>query len=148
MRESVASLVLFERRSSVSDIHWLLQWNQRWKEFSLIGGHLERNESVLDCGIREVKEELGLAIGIDYCILPPHEHNCLSFEAFSESAKVRTAYSFYIFLGRLCASGEQKIAESALNYWASRAEISEGKTTDRHNIARQVQRVLSWQEQL
>ena len=58
MRQSLAALAIVEQPGDPP--RWLVQWNERWQAYSLVGGHKRDDESFRDCLRREVAEELGL----------------------------------------------------------------------------------------
>jgi len=53
MRTSTAAIAAIQQHDA-----WLVQWNENWNAYSLIGGHLETGESFRECCEREIMEAL------------------------------------------------------------------------------------------
>lgn len=140
MRQSTASLVVFERDAIGRQIEWLLQWNRKWSQYSLIGGHVETGETPIECCIREIREEVGLELGEDFELLDEHVPP-LTYEAFSGSAQEMTLYNFFLFFGKIHPGSLAKLDGNPDNYWATEKEVSIGATQLGKRIAGQVQKV-------
>lgn len=51
----------------------LLRMHEKYHRWLVPGGHIELNEDPIEAAIREVKEEVGLAITITPSKIPPHD---------------------------------------------------------------------------
>jgi 8-oxo-dGTP pyrophosphatase MutT (NUDIX family) len=140
MRTSRASLAYICRRWN-NQTQVLTQWSQSWRAFSLIGGHKLPRESYRDCLVREIAEELGLDAQRDYYAAARHVA-CLEFIAWSQSARLMTAYKLVIYsIGLLRSNVYTHVANDPNNRWLFRDEILEGATKDGCQISPTVNRV-------
>jgi ADP-ribose pyrophosphatase YjhB (NUDIX family) len=143
MRISAAALALIERVGCGDATEYLTQWNDRWRAFSLIGGHVEPGESFRDCCVREVAEELELAPGVEFEVAPQRLGPRCDYTAYSQSALEATLYEIDLFPTKLLtAAAMAKIDAKTGNRWFSREQIKSGVTRDGHSIAEQVAMVL------
>lgn len=60
MKISHAVLALITRINLHGETEYLTQWNNGWQAYSLIGGHVEADDSFRECCDRGVEEELEL----------------------------------------------------------------------------------------
>jgi 8-oxo-dGTP pyrophosphatase MutT (NUDIX family) len=140
-RRSVAALALITRQEQGQTL-FLVQWNIHWRALSLVGGQKRPEETFRDCLVREIGEELGLALGDDYQIgdQPPVR---LEFEAFSEGAWELTSYIMEIIWVALKEdSALGKVAANPDTRWVSEAEILGGRCADSTRISPTLARVL------
>lgn len=142
MRESIASVALI-RYQDQADTKWLTRWNDKWRAYSLVGGHLEPGESFRDCIIREVTEELGLQPDIDFVVSPrPVAH--LEFVAWSASARSDTAYTMELFEVKLIRpEAVDVVHREPHNRWMSEAEIRKELATDGRPVSETAKRLLN-----
>ena len=131
MRKSRAGFALFENESN-----WLLHWSNGWKAYSLIGGHVEANESFLECARREASEELELSH--DMVSVKEEPVVSIFFEGFSESAKCQTAYDWQVFEARFVA---ETVSLPDNCVWATGEMIGAYLHSDGKPIAAQVKRL-------
>lgn len=142
MRESVSSVALFQRRTE-GKVLWLLQWNAKWRIYSLVAGHLENGESHRECILREVCEELGLDQDIEFSVSLEARAR-MEFEDWSESANEQTAYTMELFdADLLTGSAYRKVSENPMNRWVTEDEIGRGQCDDGEPISPTVIRLLN-----
>lgn len=142
MRESVSSVALFQRRTE-GKVLWLLQWNAKWRIYSLVAGHLENGESHRECILREVCEELGLDQDIEFSVSLEARAR-MEFEDWSESANEQTAYTMELFDAELlAATAYRKVEKGPLNRWVTETEIDSLQCADGKPISATVMRLLT-----
>ena len=141
-RHSVAAVACITRQEQGQTLY-LAQWNLHWRALNFIAGHKRPEESFRECLIREIGEELGLALGEDYQI-PDEPLLRLEFEAFSDGAWELTSYVLEVFRVVLNEdSAVEKIAANPDNRWVTEAEILAGRCTDSTRISPTVARVVT-----
>jgi len=134
MRSSVAGLALISR-DVAGETRYLLQWNVKWSRYSLVGGHKQNDETLRECLVREIFEELGLRAGADLNVAD-QPLVCIEYTAWSASARQDTHYTLGLFnVTDLTAEAVQKIDANPCNRWASVAEIIERRRSDGLPIA-------------
>ncbi len=96
-----------------------------------------------DCLVREVGEELGLALGEDYRLTdqPPVR---LEFDAFSESRWQQTSYVAEVFSVELTGHAAlAKIDANNDNRWVSLSEMLAGRCNDGTRVSPTVVRIVT-----
>jgi hypothetical protein len=133
---------------------YLLQWNDNWEMFNLVGGKIDNVKGDRDSFARSIqrkmKEELGLRSPKDYRImreLPP-----LQQRQFSRREFVFKEYEFHLFhiefLPRHPASGEEferlasRLTSEHENLLVSRVEIERLRTHDNRPISATTRLIL------
>lgn len=99
MEISKSSLVLF-RFLSHGNIYQLFRKNERWADWSLIGGKLDPNESWEEAAIREISEEVPEISSRHYTLSPLFQHPVHSGPTISRSTGKPTSYNFQFFVAR------------------------------------------------
>lgn len=133
--EIQAAFALF--RSACGD--WLVQWNRHWQAYNLIGGRVESGESFFDCAMREVCEELGLAL--DDFTLSPDPIAKIDFRGLSSDGAVEATYCMQLFAARAAEpQALETLASLASNRWLTLAEIYAGLTSEGKRISEVTQR--------
>ena len=141
MRSSRAAVGLI-RMGQADQPLWLVQWNEHWRMFNLISGHIEENESYRECLMREIEEELGLIRDEEFAI-PAHPFGRLEFTARSERAGEDTDYIFELFEVRLRGNSSiRKIASNPNNRWLTREEIRKGRCFDGKPVNSRIEEML------
>jgi isopentenyldiphosphate isomerase len=142
MRISQGSFALIARQSS-GRTELLTQWNERWRAFSLIGGHKTDGESFRTCLSREVSEELGLTEGKEFkASNEPILH--AEYTAWSASAKSVTAYTHEVFQVELVGAKTAAIVNTTpQNRWLTEDEILAGMTHDGWPVSPTVKRIVA-----
>jgi 8-oxo-dGTP pyrophosphatase MutT (NUDIX family) len=140
MRTSQAGLARIRRIGP--DGHWqyLVQWSERWRSYSLVGGHVETNETFRECCIREVEEELGLSrseFTVSEALGTP-----IRYTAYSHGSGVMTDYCMELFDVELTPQELKRISAVPSNRWLSEQEIRQQATRDHQPISLQVRNVL------
>ncbi len=139
MRTSAAALALIPKPGQTA--RWLVQWNESWQAYALVGGHVESGESYAGCVAREITEELGLAAGTQFRVgLYPLVR--LDFRAFSASAQAETEYHHELFPVELLNDAADRIAADPANHWVTRGQIASGRADDGRPINEQVRRLF------
>ena len=138
MRQSLAALAIVEQPGDPP--RWLVQWNERWQAYSLVGGHKRDDESFRDCLRREVAEELGLQDELQFRV-GLHPVAGLQYRAFSASTQEETDYTHEAFLVELLADEHASVTRNPSNRWITRQEIASGRTDDGIPISDQVRRI-------
>ncbi len=140
-RRSVAAMALFRRQEQGRTLY-LAQWNLKWRALNLVGGHKRPNESFRECLVREIGEELGLALGADY-VVPDEPVVRLEFDAFSDGAWEPTSYQMEIFpVDLLGDSVLEKIAANPDNRWVTEDEILAGRCNDSTRVSPTMTRIV------
>jgi 8-oxo-dGTP pyrophosphatase MutT (NUDIX family) len=140
-RRSVAAMALVQRQEKGRTLY-LAQWNLNWRALNLVGGHKRPDESFRECLVREIGEELGLALGDDYLLSdePPLR---LEFDAFSDGAWGPTSYEMEIFPVVLTVDSVlEKIAGNPDNRWVTEDEILAGRCNDSTRVSPTMTRIL------
>jgi len=132
MRTSLAALAIIQQQAT-----WLVQWNEKWNAYSLIGGHVESDETFRECCEREIMEELECQANSIKLSSTPYV--ALRFREFSESAKVETDYEWQIFNAELDQAVLQNLPSNCA--WVTSTLIESGHAADDKPIASQVSRV-------
>ena len=73
LRRSEGGIALIQR-TVAGKREWLAQWNENWRAFFFIGGHRREDETFRECVVREIEEELGLAVSEFTVALQPAHH--------------------------------------------------------------------------
>lgn len=140
MRESVASLALIARQQS-GETEWLVQWNDNWKRYALIGGHKHDDETFRQCLVREINEELGLREGVDV-VIDEKSVTRAHYTAWSHGAGEVTAYTIDLYDVELIGTGPAKVAADPSNRWLTVDEIQRQETADGKPVSDTVLRLL------
>jgi 8-oxo-dGTP pyrophosphatase MutT (NUDIX family) len=139
MRNSKAALAIVERSKT-----WLIQWNDNWNAYSLIGGHVETDESFNACCERETVEEL--ECDVNQFKIDSAPFTVLRFREFSKAAREETDYEWQIFKTEL---DDSLLANLPLICaWVTPSQIRSGFTEDGQPIAALVKRVLEAIEEM
>lgn len=138
MRVSAAALSIIQESNA-----WLVQWNENWHAYSLIGGHVEPGETFRECCVREVAEELECSESVVEAA--PDAYATLRFCEYSKAAKEETDYQWQAFITRLPASTLSQLPSNCA--WVTADEIRSAKTVSGQPIADQVRRVLKTVEE-
>ena len=142
MRTSVAALALIRRAAPTGD-EYLTQWNGKWGMYSLVGGHVEGEETFRECCVREVAEELGLSPA-EFAVAPAAVSPTLEYTAMSGGAKVETLYRVALFAVELrTPEAVAKVSAMPENRWLTLPEVSAGATTDGKPVSAQVTTVFT-----
>jgi len=140
-RQSVAAMALVRRQEQGRTLY-LAQWNLNWRALNLVGGHKRPDESFRECLVREIGEELGLALGDDY-LVPDDPPLRLEFDAFSDGAWEPTFYQLEIFPVVLHGDSVlEKIAANPDNRWVTEDEILAGRCNDSTRVSPTMTRIL------
>jgi len=143
MRTSEAAFAWIVQRRPDGTLAYLLQWNPRWTAFSFVGGQREPDECFHSCCIREVHEELGLTDGVD-CRIASTPLTHLEYTAYSESARLETAYTFELFtLEFLRDQARRTVSRATQNHWATPGEIESGLSVAGQRISKTVREVMT-----
>ncbi len=149
-RSSFAAITI----GSGEDRKYLLQWNNNWGMFNLIGGKVDNargdRDSFARAIQRELHEELGIRNPKDYRIV--HEFKPVHKRQFSRREYVFKDYEFRIFqiemLPRHPLTREefdryaQRFSEDRENILVSRAEIERLRTVDNRPISETTRMIL------
>ncbi len=138
LRSSESRIAIMERRVKNSP-QWLVQYNERWGRYFLVGGHAKTGEPALDCLQREISEELDLAPS-DYAV---GGDRLLDFAAWSASAWQDTRYQMTAFEVSLNPNAEQRVSNAAANRWVTANEVRAECCLDGRLISPAARRVLS-----
>ena len=136
------------------DRKYLLQWNDNWGMFNLVGGKLDNEKGDKDSFARtiqrELKEELGLISHKDYRIIK--EHKTLFKRQFSRRQNVFKDYEFRVFQIELLPRHPMTVEEYHLfqnrlssereNILVSRAEIERLRSYDNRPISETTRGIL------
>jgi 8-oxo-dGTP pyrophosphatase MutT (NUDIX family) len=144
MRVSEAGLTLIRRSGADGAPEYLVQWNDKWQRFALVGGHREPGESFRACCVREVAEELELAEGAEYRVAPEPVAPPIEYRARSGSAGVETLYRVELYLVELLThAAAARVAADPANRWLTEPEIRRRVTHgDGKDVSAQVETVL------
>jgi 8-oxo-dGTP pyrophosphatase MutT (NUDIX family) len=139
MRYSTAALALIEEPGNPA--RCLVQWNDGWQAYSLVGGHQRLGESFRECVHREVAEELRLAEGTDFRVgLYPLAR--AAYRAFSRRAQEETEYRLELFAVELLGEAITRVSADPANRWVARREVAARRADDGRPISDQVRRLL------
>lgn len=138
MRESRGALARIARQAE-GQTQWLVRWNHKWESFSLIGGHLEQDETYRECLLREIEEEIGLTE--DALVASGDPAVELSYVAFSKRANADTQYVLLLYDVDIpeCTTDALVASDERLR-WVSLSEIRDGCTADGKAVADVVKR--------
>jgi 8-oxo-dGTP pyrophosphatase MutT (NUDIX family) len=126
-RMSLGSFALIARRGDDGELRWLARWNTHWNQYNFVGGHVHKDETFLQCLVRELVEELALNEGEDYVVLTPRPLRRFEYTDWSASARQQTRYILELFAVRLAPSVHyERMATRKPLCWLSRAEIEAG----------------------
>ena len=139
MRESVSALALI-RRDGPAGIEWLVQWNETWAAFNLVGGHRENGETFRECLVRELAEELGVSPG-EYRVADASAAH-LEYEAWSWSRRETTKYTMELFDVELLGDVAVRVLRDESNRWVTTAEILARCCQDGKRVSETVETVL------
>lgn len=101
---------------------YLLQWNQRWSAFNLIGGkpdpHCETNADSLSRTIqRELEEEMGLSASTDFKIM--QQLGLVTMTQYSRREQQVKEYTFAIFDVRIFPTFPTTFRKNSAIRWLS-----------------------------
>lgn len=119
-RLSQAAVAIITRQEQGKTL-WLVQWNENWKRYYLVGGHQEDEEDGTQCLERELREELKLEPA-DYD-LGPIGTEPLSYSGWSVSAWRDSDYAVWPFRVTLHQAAMRKVGQDAANRWITKDEI-------------------------
>jgi 8-oxo-dGTP pyrophosphatase MutT (NUDIX family) len=139
IRTSFASLCLITKIDDTGPPKWLTQWNSKWHAYSLLGGHLECDETYFACCEREASEELKCETRRVVVVSAPIA--IIHFREFSRSASELTDYIWHVFDVHVDDSVLSKLPENC--EWLTLQQICAGVTDDGRPISGQVKRVFS-----
>lgn len=136
------------------DRKYLLQWNDNWGMFNLVGGKIDNAKGDRDSFARtiqrELREELGLQSPKDYRIIK--EYKPLYRRQFSRRQYVFKDYEFRIFLVELMPRHpmnreefdfySQRLSPDRENILVSRAEIERLRTVSNRPISETTRMIL------
>lgn len=143
MRTSEAGLALVRRARPGEAAEYLAQWSDTWRQLSLVGGHVEPGESLRDCCVREVEEELGLVAGTDFRVAAAPAAPACEYRAVSGSAGVETRYRIELYPTELLTPrAAAAVAADPANRWLTLPEIRRGAAADGRPVSAQVETVL------
>jgi len=143
MRTSVAALALIRRAAPTGD-EYLTQWNEKWGMYSLVGGHVEGEETFRECCVREVAEELELALGVGFAVAERPMRPEVEYTAMSGGLNVMTLYRVALFAVELrTPEAVAKVSAMPENRWLTLPEVSAGATTDGKPVSAQVTTVFT-----
>ena len=140
MRTSQAGLARIRRVGPDGDWQYLVQWSERWRSYSLVGGHVEEAETFRECCIREVEEELGLSrteFTVSESLRAP-----IRYTSYSQGSGVMTDYCMELFDVEFKYVELKRISAMPCNRWLSEQEIRQQSTRDNQPISVQVRNVL------
>jgi len=126
-RQSEAAVAVITREEQGKK-SWLVQWNENWGRYYLVGGHREDGEAGTECLERELREELELEPA-DYQAEPLRDKP-LKYMDWSVSAWRDTDYTVWPFRVTLSDKAVDRIHENAANRWATKDEILSERCED------------------
>lgn len=98
-RQAVSAQIIIKAPGSGQDLY-LLQLNERWKQYALLGGLVENGETPVKAACHELEEELGgVRVGWDVMVEPLQGEEPLTLSGMSGSTWEETDYTFYLFQG-------------------------------------------------
>lgn len=141
-RRSMAAVAVIRRRVEGRAL-FLGQWNPAWKAIHFVSGHRRPAEMFRECMVRELFEELGLEVDVDYD-RPRVPLDLLGFQAWSENAGVLTSYTMAVYeIALKTPSTLAKVAANPDNHWLSGDEIELGRCEDGLRVSPTMKRILT-----
>lgn len=136
------------------EVHYLLQWNEKWHCFNFIGGKLDNRKGDNDdlaCTMkREIQEEIGIGYLDGVVAIEQNGRVCMS--QFSQREHRFKDYSFHIFKVHFFPNmsvDQRKVTHSLLwltshnkNIYVSEQEVRNLRTKDGRPISKTVYRIL------
>jgi ADP-ribose pyrophosphatase YjhB (NUDIX family) len=142
LRRSISALAVFQREQA-GQLHVLAKWNTAWQTWALVGGHKRPDETFRQCVIREIEEELGLAVDGDVAV-DDNGSVGLEFTAWSQRSQSNTRYEIEVFAARLLHERAQAaVAAEPHNRWLTHEEIRAGRCHDGTSISETLTRALN-----
>ena len=138
MRESDAGLALITRANSRGETEYLGQWNHKWHAYSLIGGHREANESVWECCLREIGEEL--CCEDKQISVSRFPFTTLQFLEYSHLTQDETKYHWHVFTAQVHDDVLSKLPPNCA--WISDDHVAAKLAADGKRISDQIIRVM------
>lgn len=119
-RQSQAAVAIIARQEQ-GETSWLVQWNEHWGRYYLVGGHREEKEAGTQCLERELREELKIEPA-DYKAEPIRSEP-LKYTDWSVSAWQDSDYTVWPFSVTLSDAAVDKVNTDPANRWITKKEI-------------------------
>ncbi len=139
-RQSRAAVAITSREERGRKL-WLVQWNEHWGRYYLVGGHREDQEAGTECLARELREELDVG-PTDYQA-EPIGADPLKYTDWSVSAWQDSDYAVWPFRVRFLADTTvARISKQPGNRWVSAEEIDSERSKDGRPISPTTRKTL------
>lgn len=141
-RSIAACAIITDQRNEITV--WLVQWNKKWKNYHLIGGHKRPEESFRECLIREINEELGLQENDNSFLVAQEPVAHVEYTAWSASSQIQTLYTTELYHVQLISEiARNQVNSNPCNRWTTEAEIHRLRCVDGQPISEATSLLLS-----
>jgi len=138
-RQSQAAVAIIAREEDGKRL-WLVQWNQHWGRYYLVGGHREDGEAGTQCLERELHEELKIKPA-NY-EAEPIGTAPLEYADWSVSAWRDSDYTVWPFRVTLSDAAVKKVDVNSANRWIAKNEVEGERCQDDKPVSPTMGKVL------
>ena len=139
-RQSQAAVAVITRQDR-GTTRWLVQWNEHWGRYYLVGGHREDGEAGTQCLERELREELNVEpAGYES---EPIGTEPLRYTAWSVSAWRDSDYTVWPFRVTLSPEAVAQVGRDSANRWITQAEIRGERCEDDKPVSPTTRKTLA-----
>jgi 8-oxo-dGTP pyrophosphatase MutT (NUDIX family) len=144
-RKSEAVVAIISRKTE-DPPSWLVQWNEKWQRYYLIGGHREDKEAATQCLERELHEELSIEPAdyqTDVLASEPAK-----YQDWSVGSWQTTDYVLWPFRVTLSPDAVKKVGKDAANRWITEREIRAERCDDGQLISPATRKTLEMLQEI